>query len=199
MKLEISKPETQTDRARADALAVVAEVERQPLVVTNSEQALVVGETVAALRDQKQELTALMRRATKPLNAALGEVRSWFRPALDAIDAAEKLLTEPLARYRLEQFKASEASQVKAAEAAEAGDVDGVLEALSAPALEAQDTATSTVFRWVVAHVDPAKLSRQYLVPDMRALNAYARAAGKGEIEPIPGVTFDRQAIVRRK
>lgn len=200
MKIVIPKAEPRAAEIQREADAVAAELLREPMVIATAEQALTVGDVLGQLRGQKKELTEMMGRATKPLNAALAEVRSWFQPAIKSIDTADRLLTQSLGVYRLAQAEAARAAQLEAAKAAEEGDLDALVVALDKETPATSDAATSTSFKWVVAHIDESKLPREYLCADTAKLKAYARATpGRDEITPIAGVTFKREAVVRRR
>lgn len=191
------EPVAETRRKEADELA--AELSRG-LVVRDDADAEAVGEVIQELGAHKAELTRMSKALTDPINEALKQARALFQPAIKAIEVPERMLRDALGGYRVRQLEAAEAVREAATKAAESGDVEALHTALTVAAPATADAATTTVFRWAVDTINEAAMPREWLTADVAKLNALCRAtSGQEEIEPVPGVTFKREAIVRRK
>lgn len=200
IKLTVPSIEPVAETRRKEAEALAAELSAEPLVISDDAGAEAVGEVIQELGAHKAELTRMAKALTDPINEALKQARALFQPAIKAIEVPERALRDALGAYRVRQFEAAESVREAATQAAESGDVEALHTALAIVAPTTADAATTTVFRWAVDRIDEAAMTRDWLTADVAKLNALCRmTSGQEEIEPVPGVTFKREAIVRRK
>jgi hypothetical protein len=198
--LAVPRVHTLAETRRLEAAELMAELRASPLTVRTDAQAEQVGGMIAELAAEKRELDVAMKAIVKPINEGLKQVKALFKPAIDALDGCERTLRDALGTYRVAQHTAVLAARDAAMNAIEAGDTEALHKALAAPDPMTSDSATTTRFNWAVKHVQEWALPREFLTADLSKLNAYARAtSGQDEIEPIPGVIFERKAVVIRK
>jgi hypothetical protein len=150
----------------------------------------VVAEGVKEVKRIAKDIDARRKKVTAPLNAALAEFRSWYKPALDLLERTEMVLKGKLGVYeRLQEARSREAMEAAAAAARE-GDFDGAHEAskgiVSAPSVK----GVTIVRYWDYEIEDISKVPRRYLCLDHSAVKIYIKAAGKEEPAPIPGLRF---------
>lgn len=195
----LPSPETQQslEKEAADAEAVLQDIEE--FAIAEQTDLEFANEVLGDVKRAWKELDERKKKATQPMNQALKEIRSWFKPAQDFYSKAERILKKKIdvafQRAREEQDRALQEAQ----EAHAAGDETAVQEALTksqAVELE-QPKDVSLVEGWDFEIVDPSKLPRQYLVPDIQAIRGVVKALGdKAEI---PGVkVFPKTTVVRR-
>lgn len=134
----------------------------------------------------------------KELLAKVTERENEIRQKMTAYyEAEQKRIAAEQERKRIEAEKQMQI----AAEAEAAGDTE---KAEIAVALAAMEESTVTVAPkaagiakrevWSAEVIDLDKIPREYLIPDMNALNALAKAT-KGQIK-IPGVKFNKQLVL---
>ena len=134
-------------------------------------------------------VTVALSGLIDPLSAVIKKINSKFNPVIEVYESAEAIIKNAILSYkRAEEQKAIEA--YRAAEVlAQNNDLAGAQLQL---AFAAQPTSVqagvSTRITWSARVTDVAQIPREYLVPDMQALNALARAT-KGK-STIPGVEF---------
>lgn len=264
-------PDTQgaLEKEAADAKAVLQGIEE--FEVAEQADLDFADEVLGDVKRAWNELEERKKKATGPMNAALKEIRSWFKPAQDFYSKAEGILKGKIVsahqKAQEEQDKALREAQVAHQKAQEEQDrifreaqaahqraqeeqgralreaeearaiEDEIAEraaiakaqAASQKAQEAQDQAAreaqvarakaesevqealaksqaveieqpkdvSFVEGWDFEIVDPAKLPREYLVPDVQAIRGTVKALGQGA--HIPGVRiFQKTTVVRR-
>jgi hypothetical protein len=148
---------------------------------------------------RKDAAVAMRKRATGPLYTAVKEIKSWFRPWTAALEGAEVHLKSVIGAYRMRQLDTERQARELAAQAAQQRDPEALVTALTVAAdAGAKDGARATTrYAWKVARVIPDLLMDEWWCPDMDKINAFAKAApGDGDAPVIPGVLFEREAIV---
>ena len=150
------------------------------------------------LRDVKARHKALetKRKAiTVPINRALKEINSLFRPPRERLEDAEKILKGKIAGY-LEAVEAKNAAALEAAAAAETLDEATNAIALVTDAEAPKGVSVRYVYRPIV--VDEGALDRRFLSPDPAKIKAWAKEHADADGKPlaIDGVKFERDAIV---
>lgn len=171
----------------------------QTLTIDNAEQLESVSGFARHVSTKRKEIDAERKAVTQPLNAAVKRINSWFKPALDTLQATEDHCRKLIGGYHLRQQEEQE-RQFKAAQTAMVeGDVGGASDALAASSAAAPAKAVGTAARvvWRAVVRDPMQVPRQYLTVNQSALDAVARSIPKGETPtPIPGVEFVKDTTV---
>lgn len=143
-----------------------------------------------AVLDTKAQLKRLENRrksATGPMNAAIKEINSWFKPATEALKAIETTWKGKILQAQKDFAAKTRLLEVQAREAAEAGDLEGVREAMVKASDAIPDMSgivTRKVWKFEIEH--PNLLPPRYLVPDEAAIRAEVQRL-KGECD-IPGL-----------
>lgn len=143
-------------------------------------------------KDYEEKRTA----ATKPINAALREINSWFKPVQTVLKAIEnewsRKLKEAHLRAQEERERLLEVADAAVEAEAPAGEIRETLVAASESSL-----ATSEVKfrdRWVFEITNPDLVPREYCCPDDRKIGQVV-AAMKDQTK-IPGVRAYNDPIV---
>lgn len=169
------------------------------VVVNSSESLTSAVEILGRIKTAQKVLEGKKMAITKPINAALKEVRSLFAPFERALEQSESFI-----KAQMMEFKQAEDRRVFEAEAkiralAEANRIKPAIAekrlaaVVQAPATQVQSERGTIQFRTVrvVEIVDAALLPREYLVPDMSAIRTAALAG-----VAIPGVIVKEETQV---
>ena len=90
----------------------------QDYKITSSEMAINGSEDLKAIKALAKQLNSKRLAATGPINKALKEINSWFKPARDWLSDAEMLMKTKLLEYQREQDRIAREAQRKADEKA---------------------------------------------------------------------------------
>ncbi len=90
----------------------------QDYKITSSEMAINGSEDLKAIKALAKQLNSKRLAATGPINKALKEINSWFKPARDWLSDAEMLMKTKLLEYQREQDRIAREAQRKADEEA---------------------------------------------------------------------------------
>lgn len=211
----IAQIQAERDRAKSE-LAELSQIE----ILTADDESF--GNTeLARVRAAYKALAAKEETVTKPLKEAMDGVRTWFRPGKKALKALEAGWTGALGKYRLRceaqkqealrlaQEAAAQVEAIKAlppaetpAQAAEAAQAVQELrgqarDALVAAAETGSEPAATYIDRWRFEVIDAAAVPREYLCPDVKAIEAVVKA--QGAACTIPGIRVWNDPIVRTK
>ena len=150
-----------------------------------------------AIAKQRDEWDAERKSFVGPLKDVAKRIDQAFKTILDPLDLAERELKAKIGAHALAERKDRERLLAEAAKAAREGD-DAAAEALvvaAVPPPPPDDAKASARIEWTGQVVDAAAIPRQYLVPDVAALEALTRAAGRDP--QIPGWQAYERAVVR--
>ncbi len=144
---------------------------------------------------------ALRQKATKPLGDWKKKIDAEFKRRLVDPYASVKAAATGAMRTYLERAEAERQDAVRAAQvAASAGDVAAVSEALAVA--DAADAGGKFVWEPRVTNVvmlagavATGAVPAGFVTADLAALRAHCK--GEGEPAPVPGVLFERKAVVR--
>lgn len=154
-----------------------------------------------ASRDLERE-----RKAEKEPHLRAGQdVDAAFRAVSGPLERVAAALRSELARCERARDDARRKALADASAHARAGEAEKANEAI----LLANDPVFAPValegvvasYSWEIENIDPAKLSREFLMPDVKAIEAYAKAAAARGSDPVlEGVSFVRKVshVVRR-
>lgn len=144
---------------------------------------------------QWRQLEDRRTAATKPLNAALREVNSWFKPAQEAVKKIEQAWKGKVVSAQLAAEAQARLLSQAAQELAKAGDMAGVKASMVAAADVTQIDTSGLSFRDVQRFevVDARLVPVAYCSPDIRKIGE-AIALG----HEVPGVRVWTEREVRR-
>lgn len=150
---------------------------------------------VDCLKDVKtnyKQIKAEQELATKPMNAALKQVRSWFKPALDVLERTEALLKGRIADYHRRVEEQSRLAMEAAAAASQAGDFDGAHEASKGIVAAPKSDGVTVTRHWdyELQDLDAVPDQYKYMCLDHSAVKIHIKNAGKEQPPPIPGIVF---------
>lgn len=149
---------------------------------------------------RKDAIVAMRKSATTPLYQVVRTIEGWFAPVLVALEQSERTLKTTMGAWRVAELERERAAREAAAVAAESGDATGMILAVTEAAAASDAGAAgraTTRFTWIVKSVDERRLPSIWWIPNCAGLNTLARKApGDGPAPNVPGVTFERVAIV---
>ena len=133
---------------------------------------------VAEIKSRWNELDAKRKAYTSKLAEIVDQFNGEFKPGLEALKQAEKVLKDKLAGYARTQAEQRAALLIVASGAAEAGDqskADALIaEAAECEVPEVKGCAIKEVWTGEVA--DASQIPREYLIPDEKTLKAMTKA-----------------------
>lgn len=162
----------------------------QNYVIEDDEDYELVAEGLKEIKGISKEIEERRKKITQPINGALREFNSWFKPAQTLLMTTESFLKRMLAEYVSEKEKQSRLAMLAASQASQAGDFDAAHEA--AKGIVERPTAQGiTHVRYFDYEIeDFEKVPRAFLAVDHSAVKIYIKNAGKDEPAPIPGIRF---------
>ena len=170
--------------------------------VTDADELATADAMLTELVRWKDASLEMRSNATGPLYKIVKQVEAWFRPLVKASDDAERHLKSKIGAFKVQLFEAQHAAQAAAVAAAQKQDTSTVVEALNASTAlaTASETHSTARMRWTVKRINPDLLPDEYWTPDTARIDAVAAAAdGAGDAPVIPGVVFERMALVGAK
>lgn len=165
--------------------------------VTNAEELVEADDYLSQVVRERDALVAKRQELVKPFKTLVSTVEETFRPFVKDLTSAEEHLKKEIGAYRLAQQREAEAAREAAAVALETtGKVD--VQAIErANALTEPDAGRSTTrYVWEVKRINPDLLPDEYWAPDRAKIEAIAKAAKGDDAPVVPGVVFERVAIV---
>jgi len=189
-------PTTATEVAtlQHEAESLVPSVER--LTIESADDYTFADGLLSELVRRKDAAVAMRKRATGPLKEAAREIESWFRPLVTALERCEAHLKGEIGRWRIDEDARALAARDAAAKAAQAGDVDAMHEALDTATAPSTSGRSTVRYRWAVKRIVRDLLLPEWLVPDEKRIAKLAREHKGDEPPVVPGVVFEREAIV---
>lgn len=185
------------DSEHRDMLATLCELDT--FTVSCDDDAAFAADMLREVKAKAKDLDERRKSVTQPLNATVKTINGWFKPALDALEAAEKKLKARVALYMLES---SRRAQEALALAATAPTVEAATAALAASMPAAMPQGVSMRMIWHFRIVDESAVPVRFCSPDSAKIEAEMRGSAKdnGEPTPISGVEFFQEAsmTVRR-
>lgn len=191
VKVEVVRKQDTVEEARAHGEEVMEAF--KDFEIEDADDFEVAAECLKEIKAQAKKLKAEKELATKPMNSALRQVRSWFRPAEDALSATEAYLKKKIADWTLLQEERSRQAMEAAAAASQAGNFDAAHEAAKGIVERPRAQGVSVSMPgWDYILEDVDKVPREYLALDHSKVRIYLKAAGSEEPDPIPGLRFVR-------
>lgn len=162
--------------------------------IASAHDAEQAGEWLRDVKAKWQSLEEQKKKATRPMNEALTEIRSWFKPPQDFYAQLETLIKLKLSEFhaRLERERRA---ALKAAEVAvQEGSRQEVEVALAKVEETEQPTHPGVNYRqrWTFEVVDLDKVPRAYLCLD----GVKVRTSVNGGTREIPGLRIYQETVV---
>ena len=183
------------DSTEREAAAIKAEEAKEVLeglkdfTIEDTEDLELATDVLKDVKRNLKEITAQKESATKPINQALLQIRSWFKPALDVLEATERMLKSRIEDYHKRVEEQSRRAMAETAAASQAGDFDGAHEAAKGIVTVPKIDGVSLSYTWDYEIVDLSQVPRDYLALDHSKVRIYLRGK-KEEPAPIPGLKF---------
>lgn len=174
----------------AEGLDVLEDFEA--LEIETQEDMEFAGEMLREVKTRLKAMKAMQDRVVKPLNTALKELRSWFKPPKETLEKCEHVLKTKIATAHDREFAAQQQMLEKAGAAAMSGNTEEaqalVQQASSASFEPVKGLSLRHTFDFEVEDLDD--VPDDYFVLDEQKVLAVIRAA-KGDIQ-IPGIKVVR-------
>jgi hypothetical protein len=151
---------------------------------------------------ERDRIEALKKSVTDPIKQGLKTVASWFDPELAKYSAFERAVKAALIVYDLAKTARARAALAEASAAVQAGAphevVTRALVVANAPQAAAEGLSIRKVWRATI--IAPDMLTREWLIPDEKKIDAHARACPADRAPyPIPGVKFELDGIAAQR
>jgi hypothetical protein len=163
----------------------------ESMEVVDGESLEFAAEVLSEAKGHWKRLEEMKKKATKPMNDALKEVRSWFKPAQDFYSDCEQSLKAKIALYKDTQ----DAKKLEAKAMADAGDTSGALATLQDAEV---DEVTGLSYRkiWDFEIEDEELIPAEFWRIDKSAIKIRLRETNG---EEIPGIRpFQKTVPVSR-
>jgi hypothetical protein len=204
------------DEAVKEAALCLSDV--KSIAIRNPEQLKTAGDISNKIKTRIKELDTDRKELTRPLDDVKAKIMDKYRPAIEQLTQAQRLIDGVISDYLLEQRriqqeqqrkveeearKERERAEAKAKEWAAKGNEKKAeewldkSEAVIAPVIQAPDTKAagiSTREDWDFEITDANLIPRDYLIPDDKTIRAFVKAT-KGKKE-IPGVKIIAKTVI---
>lgn len=175
---------------KALALATAIRTEVAALTIADDAMAEKLNQMLRDAKARAAELEERRTNATKPLNKALKEINSWFKPSLEALGSLEQLIKAKITEYqnrrRLEAQASMEAVEREARQGGTPEGLTAALEKIVEPPAPLAGFSSREV--WTAEVVDAAKVPREYCSPDPKLVRALADEAPELSDEDVVAV-----------
>jgi len=193
----MNTPEAQAERATATALATI-QAERTELdgwTIDTADDADFAAEILRDVKARHKALEVERKKITGPLNTATRAVNALFKPPRELLEDVERMIKGKIASY----LEAREAANAAAIEAASTADTpEQASEALATVEQAEAPAGVSVRHKYRAVVFNPEIVPDQFCMPDEAAIQSFTDTAVRmnGEPTPIPGVRFEREAVV---
>lgn len=186
------------DAEHREMVATLRELDT--FTIATDEDSAFAADMIREVKAKHKELDERRKEVTGPLNTTIRTINSWFKPALDALESAEKKLKSKVALY-MQDCEARAREAIAAAAAAEnAQEATLALAAAPPPAAMPQGVSMRKVWKYRI--VDESAVPARFCSPDPAKIDAElrGRVRDEGTAPEIPGVEFYQESsmTVRR-
>jgi hypothetical protein len=187
----------QATKTTTAALATVqAELEAlDGWTIETADDNALAGEALRDVKRRHKKLEAERKKIAGPLLEAKRAVDALFKPPREALEQAERMIKGKIAGY-LEAVAERNTAAVEVASTAES--LDDASAALATIEHAEAPAGVNVRHTWRAVVIAEDMLDRRFLSPDMSKIKAWAKEHADADGKPlaIPGVRFDREAIV---
>jgi hypothetical protein len=159
-----------------EALALRDRMQAMPFAIANQAQLDATCALASALQTKIKTAETQRKRATQPLVAAKREIDSWFKPAIEAYQAAKAICTRAMSDYMIAQ-------NAQRAAALQAGDHTTAMAIAPAQLPAGSHTRRNG---WSFRVTTPAAVPREFLAVDAARVQAVVNE--QREKTAIPGI-----------
>lgn len=182
---------------KVEYVAILSEFRK--LAIEDDEDFKDASKYLREVKSIAKDIDKRRKKITDPLNTALKEFRSWYKPVLDTLEVCEKVLKEKIGAYSLKKEQAREEAMRQIAAASQVGDFAAAHEA--SQSLEDMPTADgiSVSPKWTWTVEDFEQIPREFLCLDQSAIKLHVKACSPNNPTAIPGLKFipDTSVIAR--
>ena len=186
------------DGEHATTVAALAELDS--FAVANDDDATFAADLIREVKGKHRQLDDRRKEVTGPLNATVKTINGWFKPALDALETAERRLKSQVAMFVQERERQTREALAAVAAATDANEATKALAEAQTPAFLPQGVSARMIWRWRVT--DANAVPRSFCAPDAQLIENELRGAVKSGSSPptIDGIEFfqETQMAVRR-
>ncbi len=189
--------EKDKDRAAAEESEAKDALKELPgLVIDTQEDLGFAAELLAEAKGKTKALEEMRDSVVKPMNTALKNLRSWFKPALDALGQYERGLKTKIAEAHAKKHARQQEALKAAAVASMAGDTETAAVAMEEATEQDFEPVKGLSMRhtWDCEVIDLDEVPREYMMMDVTKVKAVIRAH-KGDVT-IPGIRVIRNTSV---
>ena len=147
-------------------------------------------DTLKHIKTFYKEIEKKRKAVTDPLNKALTEFRSWYKPSLDLLKEGENILKGRIGEYTLKKDKEREEQMRQIAAASQKGDFDAAHTAAQNIVETPTARGVSSTRLWDYQVTDLSKVPREWLTLDHSKVKIHIREAGKDKPADIEGIEF---------
>ncbi len=165
--------------------------------IENDEDYAFGGEVLKQIKGYYKEIEVRRKKVTDPLNAALKEFQSWYRPAQKVLEDGEEVLKKKLGDYVIRKEAEKEEQHRAIAAASAKGDFEAAHAAASDLVSVVTVKGVTVTHKWEYQLVDFDEVPREFLCLDHSAIKLYIKNAGVDDPKPIPGMKFVKVGGVR--
>jgi hypothetical protein len=169
------------------------------LAVSDAVSLAEANEWLQLIVQEKDAIEDMRTSVTKPLNATLKQINSWFKPIADLCAKAESNLKHEIGRYAAAERQKQQLAFQAASLAHSAGAHTAARTALAVASSAETQTPQGTSVRevWRAEIINPAAVPPAFLIPNEPAIQAHARTTPV-DVAPVPiaGVRFYKDQIV---
>ena len=154
------------------------------MTVASAPQYEAAASMCADVISQAKEIDAKRREFVDPLNEVVKNLNAFFKPPLEWLDKCEAILKKKLVLFVNNEAEKRDQLLLQAGESDDSELSEELIEKAEThvpPALAGVSMRTT----WIGEVVDPDKIPREYLIPDVKVLNALTKA--KAGDPGIPG------------
>jgi hypothetical protein len=171
----------------------------QAMPIQNQDDIEFAAEALADAKGHWKRLEDMKRKATQPMNDALKEIRSWFKPAQDFYKECESTIKIKLSMYHERQEREQRKALAEAAEAVQEGTAQEVSTALAKMEQAEEPDITGLSYRtiWDFEVIDAEQVPRAFLQINEQALRLFV--SQHQESAALPGVRFFSKTVVVSK
>lgn len=179
--------------ARTNIDQITAALAQYP--IDSTERVAWAGQVITELAEQRAAWTAERDSVAKPLRAIAKKVGNWWKPAIDAADAAIDTLKNAVKTYR-DQVAAEQARRLEAAAVAPTPETHAELaRTVAAAAPLPPDLGEREVWRWEIEN--RSEIPAEYFLLDEQRISREVRE--RKHDAAIPGIRVVRDTTVVRR
>lgn len=150
----------------------------------------VVADGLKEVKTIAKDLEERRKKITQPINGALREFNSWFKPAQVILENTERLLKDRMDQYLREKEEKSRLAMATVLQASQEGDFDTAHEAAKGIVESPIAAGISHSRYYDYEVVDLSVVPREHLCLDHSSIKMHIKSAGRAKPSDVPGIRF---------